>query len=66
MNWEPLANWLSETALHDLMVNYSWMFQMMETFHFLGLTVLFGSLLLVDLRVIGLIRFINMNEAIKY
>lgn len=66
MNWEPLANWLSETALHDLMVNYSWMFPMMETFHFLGLTVLFGSLLLVDLRVIGLVRFINMDEAMKY
>lgn len=66
MNWEPLANWLSETALHDVMVNYSWAFPMMETFHFLGLTVLFGSLLLVDLRVIGLIKFINMDEAMKY
>jgi hypothetical protein len=66
MNWEPLANWLAETSLHDVMVNYSWMFPMMETFHFLGLTVLFGALLLVDLRVIGLIRFINMDEAMKY
>ena len=42
MNWEPLAIWLSETSLHDAMVNYSWMFPMMETFHFLGLTVLFA------------------------
>jgi hypothetical protein len=66
MNWEPLAIWLSETALHEAMVNYSWMFPMMETLHFLGLTVLFGALLLVDLRVMGLIKFVNMNEAMKY
>ena len=66
MNWEPLAIWLSETSLHDGMVNYSWMFPMMETFHFLGLTVLFGSLLLVDMRVLGLVKFINMNESMKF
>jgi len=66
MNWEPLAIWLSETSLHSAMVNYSWMFPMMETLHFLGLTVLFGSLLLVDLRVMGLVKFVNMNEAMKY
>lgn len=66
MNWEPLANWLADNWLHDLMVNISWMFPMMETFHFLGLTVLFGSLLLVDLRVLGFGKFINMREAMKF
>jgi hypothetical protein len=66
MNWEPLANYLSSTWLHDLMVNIFWMFPMMETVHFLGLTVMFGALLLVDLRVIGLVKFINMHEAMKF
>ncbi len=66
MNWEPLAIWLSETWLHEKMVNLSWMFPMMETLHFLGLTVLFGSLLLIDLRVLGLVKFINMKESMKY
>lgn len=66
MNWEPLAIWLQETWLHEQMVNLSWMFPMMETLHFLGLTVMFGSLLLIDLRVMGLVKFINMAEAMKF
>lgn len=66
MNWEPLAIWLSDNWLHDLMVNLSWMFPMMETLHFLGLTVMFGSLLLIDLRVLGLVKFINMAAAMKF
>jgi hypothetical protein len=66
MNWEPLAAWLSETWLHDLMVNISWMFPLMETLHFLGLTIMFGALLVVDCRVLGLVKFLNMKAAMAF
>jgi hypothetical protein len=66
MNWEPLATWLESTGLHDLMVNIFWMFPASETLHFIGITILFGALLVVDFRVIGLVKFINMNEAMKF
>lgn len=66
MNWEPLANWLASSWLNGLMTNISWMFPLMETIHFLGLTIMFGALLVVDLRVVGLVKFLNMNEAMKY
>ncbi|HHX83185.1 MAG TPA: hypothetical protein GX696_09425, partial [Pseudomonadaceae bacterium] len=59
MNWEPLAAWLESTAIHDLMINIYWMFPLMETLHFLGLTVMFGALLVIDFRVMGLVKFIN-------
>ncbi len=66
MNWEPLATWLETTWLHDLMVNIFWMFPAGETLHFIGITILFGALLVVDFRVIGLVKFINMNEVMKF
>ena len=66
MNWEPLANWLEGTWLNSQMIELWWLFPMMETFHFIGLTIMFGALLVIDVRVIGFGRFINMQEAMKF
>ena len=66
MNWEPLATWLESTWLHNLMVEIFWVFPLSETLHFIGLTIMFGALLVIDFRVMGLVRFINMKEAMKF
>lgn len=66
MNWEPLAAWLETTILHEWMVNFYWMFPLMETLHFLGLSIMFGALLLIDCRVLGLGKFINMKAAMAF
>jgi hypothetical protein len=66
MNWEPLATWLETTTLHEWMVNIYWVFPLMETLHFLGLTVMFGALMVVDFRIIGLVKFINMKGAMAF
>jgi len=66
MNWEPLANWLETTYFHEVMVNVFWMFPLMETIHFLGLTLMFGALLVIDFRVMGLVKFINMKAAMAF
>lgn len=66
MNTEAIGAWFEGLTLHTWMVEIFWLFPMMETFHFIGLSFLFGALLVVDFRVIGLIKFINMKESMKY
>jgi len=66
MNWEPLAVWLSGTWINKLVASNFWIFPAMETTHFIALTTLFGSLLLIDLRVLGLGKYLNMKEAMKF
>jgi hypothetical protein len=66
MNWEPLSNWLLSTKLHSLVVENFWVFPLCETLHFLGLIVLFGALTVVDFRVMGVAKFINMKAAMAF
>lgn len=66
MNQEALAAWFENGTIHTWMVEIFWMFPLMETFHFIGLCLLFGSLLVVDGRVLGIGRFINMQETMKF
>jgi len=66
MNWEPLATWLESTWLHTQMVEKFWLFPLAETIHFLGLTIMFGALLVIDMRVLGVGRFINLKGAMAY
>ena len=66
MNLESLALWLVQGFLHDQMVDKFWMFPMMETFHFIGLSFMFGALLVIDGRVLGIGKFISMKEAMKF
>jgi hypothetical protein len=60
------ATWLESTFMNQLMVNLFWMFPLMETIHFIGLVLLFGALLVVDGRVLGLCRFMNMKAAMAF
>ena len=66
MSLESLAIWFESGTIHTLMVEKFWLFPLMETLHFIGLSFLFGSLLLVDGRVLGICKFINMKEAMKF
>jgi len=66
MSLESLAIWFESGTVHTLMVEKFWLFPMMETLHFIGLSFLFGSLLLIDGRVLGICKFINMKEAMKF
>ena len=48
-----LAQFLSDTGLHSWIVSQAWLWPVLEITHFLGLTLLIGGLLVVDLRVLG-------------
>lgn len=66
MDWTNLATWFESTKVHDVMLDKFWIFPMMETIHFMSLCVMFGALLVIDLRVIGVAKFINMKAAMKF
>lgn len=51
LNW--IINTLNATPLSGLVMNNAYVFPALEMAHFMGLCLLFGSLLVVDLRIIG-------------
>jgi hypothetical protein len=62
---DAIGNWMITTPVYDFMVNVGWAFAAAETLHFMALTLLLGSLLVVDLRGMGLLRFIPFEQAHK-
>lgn len=61
-----VLSWIETTWLGMQMREQFWLYPLMETIHFTGLCVLFGALLVVDLRVMGVAKFINMKAAMKF
>lgn len=55
------ATWMGEQMRQTY-----WLFPLMETIHFIGLSVMFGALMVIDLRVMGVAPFINMKAAMKF
>jgi hypothetical protein len=54
-----LMTWLGQSWLHEFMVHNPVAFIVAETLHFIGLSLLIGAILVVDLRGVGLFR--NMS-----
>lgn len=63
---EATLVWIEATWIGETIRNVSWIFPMLETLHFIGLCVLFGSLIIIDLRVLGVARFIPMRPALQF
>lgn len=53
-----LLDWLYNTSYAEMMRDSLWGYPIGETVHLLGITLLFGSILLADLRFIGVGRHI--------
>jgi hypothetical protein len=67
---EPLSQWIENITIFGVspnatMLNVPWAFPAAETFHFMGLTLLLGSLIVVDVRGLGLLRIIPFEAAHK-
>lgn len=54
-----LMTWLGHSWLHEFMVQNQVAFIVAETLHFIGLSLLIGAIMVVDLRALGLFR--NMS-----
>jgi len=48
--------WMETTWLNNLAVGYAWTWPTLETLHFLGMCMLFGPIIIMDLRLMGFDR----------
>jgi hypothetical protein len=53
---EPWEIWVRSTDLHAFMRHHPWMWPTCETLHYLGLSLLLGTVGLFDLRVLGMAK----------
>ena len=58
---DALMDWLVSTPINGLVLNYAWSWPTLESLHFLALCMLMGSLLIMDLRLIGFNRIIPLQ-----
>ena len=58
--------WMEQSALGQLMRDSVWLFPMAEILHFLGLSLLIGSLMVVDLRLLGIIKDMSFRAIYRY
>ncbi|PJI85945.1 hypothetical protein BC777_2295 [Yoonia maricola] len=63
---DTLLTWvidsLNATALNGFVMDNRFVFPLLEMSHFMGLCLLFGSLLVVDLRIVGLARSVPIDR----
>jgi hypothetical protein len=53
MDLAPFFQWISTTALSQMISTSTWAFAVIESVHLLALSVIGGAVLLVDLRLLG-------------
>jgi uncharacterized membrane protein len=58
---DALADWLVSTPMNNWVLGYQWSWPALESLHFLALCLLMGSLLIMDLRLIGFNRIIPLK-----
>ncbi len=61
-----ILSWMETSALGQLMRDSVWLFPMAEILHFIGLSLLIGSVMIVDLRLLGIIRDMSFHAAYKF
>jgi len=56
-----MIDWILSTSLSQWILGTFWAWPLFETFHFFGLCLLLGALLIIDLRMVGLFRGMSMQ-----
>lgn len=64
-NLPGLAHWIEAQPLHLFMEQNKLAFVAAETLHFMGLTILIGALMIIDLRGLGFFKRMPLLEAHK-
>jgi len=59
--YNAVQDWMETTWVHHVVLDYAWSWPTLETLHFLGLCTLIGSLLVMDLRLIGFQNLIPLR-----
>lgn len=53
-----VLDWMETTWINSLALDYAWTWPILETLHFIGMSLLIGSILVMDLRLLGVQRVI--------
>jgi hypothetical protein len=56
--------WLEHTAIANAIRTTPWMYPTFETLHYVGLSLLVGGIMLIDLRVLGFARSLQLKSMI--
>ncbi len=59
---DTLIQWLNSTALNKYIMSEPWLWPSLEVLHFFGLCLLLGSLIVSDLRMLGVARSVPMKH----
>jgi hypothetical protein len=57
---ETLVQAIEGTAINNWVLASFWLWPLMEILHFIGLTLLLGAMLIIDLRLAGFLRQMNI------
>jgi hypothetical protein len=61
-----ILHWIKDMPLGAAVRESRWLFAMGETLHFIGLCLMVGGLMIVDMRLLGYIRRIPMRAALAF
>jgi hypothetical protein len=61
-----VLHWIKEMPIGAAVRESRWLFAMGETLHFIGLCLMVGGLMIVDLRLLGYIKRIPMRAALAF
>jgi hypothetical protein len=59
---EPIADWLAATAASTWIQKTLWLIPAMQTIHILGVAMVFSSVVMIELRILGIIRSQTIEE----
>ena len=57
-----IFTWIQSTWLSEVARKSDWVFTTMETVHFMGLSLLLGSMAILDLRILGVLKRIPVSR----
>jgi hypothetical protein len=61
-----ILHWIKETALGAAVRDSTWLFWAGQSLHFVGLSLLLGGMLIVDLRLLGFLPSVPMRAALAF
>ena len=61
---EILVQLIEGSSINNFILSTTWLWPFLEILHFIGLSLLLGSMLVIDVRLAGYAQ--NMNVAVSY
>jgi len=62
---ESLVNWIDGGFLNSWILGSAWVWPTLEILHFVGLSLLLGAIIVVDLRMAGVLQSLNVTAILR-